>query len=182
MQDKPFYQRPVEERKIAVSGGFDPIHIGHIRLFKKAATFGPLYVILNSDDFLMQKKGYVFMPFAERKEIIEALGCVHAVVECIDTDNTVCETLRQLEPDAFLNGGDRVPGNIPERAVCDELGIAMIFGIGGDKIKSSSKICEDYGIQKNRLGMVDETGSLPVTVGEDSSSEGADIVSGAPTS
>ena len=179
MSTIPFEKIPVEQRKIAVSGGFDPLHIGHIRMMEKAAEFGPLYVILNSDKFLLNKKGRVFMPFEERKEIIKALRCVHQVVDCIDDDQTVCRTLEELRPDAFLNGGDRV-WYVPETEICRKLGIAMIFGIGGGKINSSSKLCEDYENAKNRMGMVVETGELPIHVAEDSTSQGSDKLSISP--
>lgn len=141
-------------KKIAVSGGFDPLHIGHLRMIKDAAQFGDVYVILNSDEFLFEKKGRVFMPFEERREILQALRYVHRVVPCIDHDHTVCATLRQLAPDIFANGGDRLSDNIPERDVCNELKIQMLFEVGGGKIKSSSELCEQYEIQKDSVGMV----------------------------
>lgn len=123
---------------IAVSGGFDPIHIGHVRMIQEAADFGEVIVILNTDAWLKQKKGYVFMPFEERAEIIRALKGVKDVVECIDLDNTVCETLRSLTPTYFANGGDRKEGNVPEESVCKREGIIMLWGVGGGKIQSSS--------------------------------------------
>jgi len=122
------------------------------------------------------------MAFKERKEIIEALGCVHAVVESIDVDHTVCSTLRQLAPDAFINGGDRFHSNIPERSVCDKLGIAMIFGVGGVKIRSSSELLQNYENQEDSVGVVDKTGEFPLHVAEDSSSEGSNELSSSSTS
>ena len=128
---------------IAVSGGFDPIHIGHVRMIQEAADFGEVIVILNTDAWLKQKKGYVFMPFEERAEIIRALKGVKDVVECIDLDNTVCETLRSLTPTYFANGGDRKEGNVPEESVCKREGIIMLWGVGGDeKANSSSTLVE----------------------------------------
>ncbi len=121
-----------------VSGGFDPLTIGHIRLFKKAYSLGYLTVILNSDDFLMRKKSYVFMPYKERKEIIESIKYVSKVIKCIDKDDTICKTLEYLKPDIFCNGGDRNKKNIPEIDVCNRLNIKTLFGVGGEKIQSSS--------------------------------------------
>lgn len=128
-----------KEKYVAVSGGFDPIHVGHIRMIQDAATLGKVVVIANSDDWLMRKKGYVFMPYKERKEIISAINGVYKVIEAKDNDDTVCESLKVLKPDIFANGGDRKEGNVPEYQLCEDLGIEMRFGIGGsDKPQSSS--------------------------------------------
>lgn len=127
--------------KTCVSGGFDPIHIGHIRYFKEAKKLGDkLIVILNSDNFLTKKKGYVFIPYKQRKEIIESIKYVDKVVKCIDKDQTVCKTLAKIRPDIFAKGGDRTLENIPEKDICDKLGIKMKFNVGGKKIQSSSKL------------------------------------------
>jgi cytidyltransferase-like protein len=98
---------------VAVSGGFDPIHIGHVRMIREARALGDeLVVILNNDNWLMAKKGFVFMPEAERQEIIEALEGVSKVVLTKhvenDPDRSVCEALREIHPDIFANGGDRL--------------------------------------------------------------------------
>ena len=106
------------EKIIVVSGGFDPIHIGHLRMMKEAANHGKLTVIINSDDWLKRKKGYVFMPFEERAELISELSCVNNVVMAKDDDRTVCESLRELQPDIFANGGDRGRGTTPEARLC----------------------------------------------------------------
>lgn len=124
---------------VVVSGGFDPLHIGHIKYFRDAKKLGDkLIVILNTDDFLKKKKGYVFMPFEERKEVVENIRYVEEVVECIDKDQTVCKTLEFLKPHIFAKGGDRTLDNIPEREICEKLSIKMVFGVGGEKIQSSS--------------------------------------------
>jgi len=128
---------------IAVSGGFDPIHIGHIKLLKEAKKFGHLVVILNSDRFLTIKKGRPFMPFNERKNILESIRYVDKVIPCIDKDQSVCETLKKLKPNIFANGGDRINGNILETEVCEENNIKMMFGIGGGKIESSSNLIKN---------------------------------------
>jgi cytidyltransferase-like protein len=129
---------------VAVSGGFDPIHIGHVRMFERAKEFGDeLVVILNNDNWLNKKKGFAFMPEKERKEVIEALRVVDRVVltghKKNDKDTSVSRELRLVRPDVFANGGDRKFDNIPEVAVCDEIACAMVFNVGkGGKIQSSS--------------------------------------------
>lgn len=126
-------------KTVVTSGGFDPIHKGHIRLIKEASELGDrLIVVLNTDDFLIRKKGKPFMCFEERKEILESIRWVDEVVACIDEDQTVCKTLEMLKPDIFAKGGDRTLDNIPEKDVCERLGIDMVFGVGGGKIQSSS--------------------------------------------
>jgi len=124
---------------IMVSGGFDPLHVGHVQLMQDAARYGRLIVAVNSDDWLKRKKGYIFMPFRERIEIIKALECVWQVVDIDDSDNTAIDAIRRYTPNFFANGGDRTKKNVPEQAICDELGVGMLWGIGGeDKPQSSS--------------------------------------------
>jgi cytidyltransferase-like protein len=129
---------------VAVSGGFDPIHIGHVRMFEHSRALGDeLVVILNNDNWLKKKKGYAFMPEKERKEVIEALRTVDRVVitkhRANDKDVSVSRELRAVRPDIFANGGDRKFDNVPEVAVCDEIGCTMVFNVGkGGKIQSSS--------------------------------------------
>ncbi len=128
---------------VAVSGGFDPIHIGHVRMFQRAKKYGThLVVILNNDAWLRTKKGFAFMPEKERAEIIKALGADRVYITKhgdSDPDRTVCKALRVVKPDIFANGGDRGKGNTPESDVCKELGIRMVFGVGhGGKVQSSS--------------------------------------------
>ena len=130
----------MRKKIVAVSGGFDPIHVGHVRMIRAAATHGHVIVIANSDSWLMRKKGYVFMPWSERAEIIRNIKGVTAVFEADDDDNTVTESLLKLKPDIFANGGDRKTKNTPEMEVCDELGIEMIWNVGGGKIQSSSEL------------------------------------------
>ena len=125
---------------IAVSGGMDPIHKGHIRMILEASQYGDVVVILNSDEWLLRKKGYFFMPWEERAEIIRAIKGVKEVIKAEDDDGTVSETLRKISPDYFANGGDRKEGNTPEGQVCEELNIEMLWNIGGDKIQSSSDL------------------------------------------
>ena len=126
---------------VMVSGGFDTIHIGHIKMFQEAKKLGDkLVVIVNSDRFLKEKKGYAFMTLRERMMIIRSIACVDKVIRCCDSDQTVCRTLTIHRPDIFANGGDRKKGNIPEYDICKRFGIKMVFNVGGNKKQSSSKL------------------------------------------
>ena len=140
----------MSEKIIAVSGGFDPIHVGHLRMMKEAANHGKLTVIINSDDWLKRKKGYIFMPFEERAEIISELTCVDKVVMAKDDDRTVCESLRELQPDIFANGGDRGANTTPESRLCKELGIELMYDVGGGKVRSSSKLVKEITEKKRK--------------------------------
>ena len=127
-------------KRIMVSGGFDPIHKGHVRMILAAAEHGEVVVVANSDDWLMRKKGYVFMPWEERAEIISAIRGVREVVRVDDSDNTVCEALARCNPHAFANGGDRKGENTPEVRFCTENDIELLWNVGGEKIQSSSEL------------------------------------------
>jgi len=134
---------------VAVSGGFAPIHIGHIRLFQTAKKLGnKLIIILNNDNWLKKKKGYIFMTQQERKEIIQALTCVDKVVLTRHPKNpkdmSICAELKRIKPDIFANGGDRTKKNIPEVKTCQEIGCQMVFNVGGQKIQSSSWLLDKY--------------------------------------
>ena len=148
---------------VTVSGGFAPIHAGHIRLFKKAKSFGDeLVVILNNDNWLKEKKGYVFIPQKERKEILESLRWVDGVVVTghgsRSKDMTICAELQKIKPAIFANGGDRTKKDAndslsslnPEQALCQKLGIKMVFNVGkGGKIQSSSWLVKNLVNRKN---------------------------------
>jgi len=133
-----------DKKTIAISGGMDPIHIGHVKMIQAAAEFGELTVILNSDAWLKRKKGYVFMPYEERKYLLESVKGVSVVSAVDDTDGTVCEALQRLQPDMFGNGGDRTSDNTPEKEVCLDIGIRMIWNLGGQKVQSSSELVRTY--------------------------------------
>ena len=130
---------------IAISGGFDPLHKGHLRHIKSAMRLGNrILVILSTDEILVRKKGKAFMEYAERKEIIEAIiGDQGEVVPNLCKDGLDCiDALRLYKPDIFGKGGDSWDEkNLPEYGVCKELGIKIVFGVGGfEKLNSSSKL------------------------------------------
>jgi len=125
---------------VAVSGYFDPIHVGHLEYLKMAKSLGDkLVVIINSDYQAGLKKGKSFMPEEDRLEIVQALRCVDEVFLSIDKDKSVCKSLEYLKPDIFANGGDRSLEEIPETAVMKKYNIEMVDGLG-EKIRSSSEI------------------------------------------
>ena len=128
---------------IVVSGGFDPIHSGHIAIFKEARALGDkLVVALNSDDWLINKKGSCFMPFYERKSVLENLLFVDEVLDFEDDDKGSASKalikIKQVYPKdniIFANGGDRNKNNIPEM---DVDGVEFVFSVGGNDKKNSS--------------------------------------------
>jgi len=131
-----------------VSGGFDPVHIGHVRLFREAKKLGDkLVVVINNDHWLRFKKGFAFMSETDRKEIIESFSFVdrvHITSHAPDTaDISVCRELELIRPHIFANGGDRKADNIPEYELCQRLGIEMVFNVGdGGKLRSSSELVQ----------------------------------------
>jgi cytidyltransferase-like protein len=128
---------------VCTSGWFDPLHVGHIRLFREAKKLGDrLVVILNSDETLLEKKHYFFIPFEERKEILQSIKYIDEVVDCIDMDFTVVKTLETLRPKIFANGGDYKPENLPELYACNRLGIGVIFNVGGEKVKVTDELLQ----------------------------------------
>ena len=138
-------------RIVLCTGGYDPIHSGHIAYFKAARELGDVLIVgANSDDWLRRKKGRAFMPWSERATIIAALHCVDRVINFDDSDGTANGAIlkvRQIYPNdriVFANGGDRTISNIPEMDIVDE-NIEFAFGVGGeDKANSSSWILEEW--------------------------------------
>lgn len=136
---------------VIVTGGFDPIHSGHIEYFKAARELGSiLFVGLNSDEWLARKKGKVFMPIEERKAVIESIRYVGHVFTFNDMDDTANDAIKYVKnyvpknsTISFANGGDRTVDNIPEM-VEDNKGINFVFGVGGDKRNSSSLILKNW--------------------------------------
>ncbi len=150
-----------QEKIVAVSGGFDPLHIGHIRYMQEAKKLGDkLIVIINNDNWKRKKRKHVFMPDHERKEIIEALACVDEVIISGHSKNpkgpknmSVSKELLKIKPHIFANGGDRNEEDAknPESSqyydvkTCKKLGIQIVFNVGkGGKIKSSSEMLKEY--------------------------------------
>jgi len=148
---------------IVLSGGFDPVHKGHLRMFREASNLGHQVIVgLNSDEWLRRKKGKPFMNFEERKEILEGFKYINQVLPFDDSDDTasdlICRVHSIYNSNAhdynysdlghegmldyykiyFANGGDRGKDNVPEVNICRELDVTMLWGIGGGKIQSSS--------------------------------------------
>jgi bifunctional ADP-heptose synthase (sugar kinase/adenylyltransferase) len=138
----------MNETLIVTSGGFDPMHVGHLRCLIESANIarklGPrmrVAVIVNGDGFLLRKKGYSFMPEAERMEIIAGVAGVNYVIPWDDGGQTVTGALEILRPFAFTKGGDRdAAANVPEFDLCEKIGAQVIFGVGGGKVQSSSSL------------------------------------------
>lgn len=135
---------------VSTSGAYDPLHFGHIRCIRGASMLkgedGLLVVIVNSDGFLMRKKGYVFMPIEERLELIASIRGIDYVVPWDDGSQFVTKAIQIIKPNIFAKGGDRSTAeNVPEANACKEMGCALVFGIGGaEKVQSSSELVQKY--------------------------------------
>lgn len=125
---------------VMVSGGYDPVHVGHIRQFKEASKYGRLVVVLNSDEWLLRKKGYVFMPYDERREILYTLKPVYRVFPQVGHGDTMAQSILKYKPTIFCKGGDRTKDTMPrdELDACEQVGCDIIYGVGGGKVQSSS--------------------------------------------
>ena len=127
-------------KKVAISGYFDPIHVGHLEYIEMSKKLGDyLIVIVNNNKQCVLKKGKPFMDEMDRIKIIKAIKWVDEVFLCVDEDSTVCKSLEKIKPDIFTNGGDRHNTEIPEAVVCRKYGIELIDGMG-NKIRSSSEL------------------------------------------
>ena len=141
-----------------VTGGFDPIHSGHIEYFERAKDLSDYLVVgLNTNEWLTRKKGQYFLPWIERAEIIRHLDMVDAVVSWVDEDNSACGAIAKCleisEKVIFCNGGDRIKTNTPEiKGYGDDPRVEFKFAIGGDdKMNSSSWILNDYFNRQRKL-------------------------------
>lgn len=134
---------------VAVSGYFNPLHVGHLEMIEKAKQLGDKLVVIVNNDYQVKLKGSVpFMSLADRVKIIGALRAVDEVFISIDRDKTVCRSLAKLKPDIFANGGDRKSlGDVPEYPICQSLGITMVDGLG-KKIRASSKLIQQAAAAK----------------------------------
>ena len=140
-----------KKNMIILSGGFDPIHKGHIRMFKEASLSGMVVAGLNSDEWLIRKKGKFFMPFVERKEILESIKYIDLVKSFDDSDDTACNLIHKIDIEFsdkynifFGNGGDRTNQTTPEIKFCNDNNINLIWGLGGGKIQSSSDLLKNW--------------------------------------
>ena len=144
-------------RVIVISGFFNPLHIGHIDYISSARNLGDfLIVIVNSDDQVKIKGSVPFMNQDDRLRIIRNIKGVDRSVISIDEDGSVCQTIREefkrlqndpfFEDMIFANGGDRKEGGVPEDILENELGIRMVYNIGGEKVQSSSELIKKIDI------------------------------------
>ena len=122
-----------DNETVMVSGGFDPLRIGHVQMIIEASKWGDVIVVLNSDEWLTREKKKISMPWRERAGILAAIKGVINVFEVDDTDSTVCEAIRRLLPTYFANGGPRCPINTPETSACEALGIKLLWNVGGKR-------------------------------------------------
>lgn len=146
------------KKVVMVSGGFDPIHPGHTRYFEAAKKLGDkLVVVINNDHWIKLKKGKGFMNAKDRAEIIKAFKYVDEVIISKHKKNTkdmsVCKEILAIKPHIFANGGDRKPDGdpVPEVAICEKLGIKLIYNVGvGGKIRSSSQLLKEYSTKSKK--------------------------------
>jgi len=146
----------IEGDLILPSGGYDPIHPGHISCIVDSKNYGDvLVVVVNGDWFLNWKKGRRFMDLVTRCEIVSAIRGVDYVVPFeIEKDETVNQALEAIKPEVFTKGGDRVGANtIPEWETCQKNDINIVTGVGDSKVHSSSNILEDWYHHRVRLFM-----------------------------
>jgi len=125
---------------IVLSGGFDPIHPGHISMFEDAVHYGLVFTLLNSDTWLVRKKGFCLFPFDDRKYMLSRIKYISEVYEVDDQDGTVVPGIDAIytlygneSPIIFGNGGDRSIINTPEVSYCDNHNIKTVFGLGDFK-------------------------------------------------
>ena len=145
-----------KKKIVVISGYFNPLHVGHLDYIEQAKELGDkLLVIVNNDDQVKIKGSIPFMSESDRMRILKSIKCVDGVILSSDTDSTVLKTLRSIHEMynlqrgwagnsnfdvVFANGGDRQKGNTPEEEFCKEVGIETVYGVGGSKRESSSRL------------------------------------------
>lgn len=136
---------------VAVSGYFNPLHVGHLEMIEKSKKLGDYLIVILNNDYQVKLKGSVpFMSEKDRFKIIKALRDVDDVFLSIDKDKTVCKSLAKIKPNIFANGGDRKNLNdIPEYEICKKLNIKMVDGLG-KKIRSSSTLISNATKKKKK--------------------------------
>ena len=141
----------MKNKLIILSGGFDPVHKGHIRMFKAASKLGEVIIGLNSDNWLLRKKNKYFMSFHERTEILESIKYISKVIPFNDFDDTAINLIKDVinlysntSKIFFGNGGDRTVTTTPEHDYCKGNNIEMLWNLGGDKIQSSSDLLKKW--------------------------------------
>ena len=130
----------MEDKVIVLSGGADPLTCGHLKLIQDAAKYGRVIWVLNSDRWVRGKKGYTFMCWSDRAEILRSIRGINEVVPVDDADGSVCLALETLKPDYFGHGGSAY--SIPELKLCEQLGIELVWGLGGEVQFSSGDIVD----------------------------------------
>jgi len=138
-------------KTVAVSGYFNPLHVGHLEMIQKAKKLGDRLVAIVNNDYQVKLKGSVpFMSQADRLKIVAALREVDAVFLSIDKDKSVCKSLAKVRPNIFANGGDRHSINdVPEYPICQKLNIKMVDGLGR-KIRASSEMIAQAALAKSK--------------------------------
>lgn len=133
-----------DTKTVVVAGHFNPLHVGHIALFKEASQYGRLIVIVANDYQAKQKRTKIFMSEEDRRDIISNLKMVDQVLISVDDDRDVCNTLRVIKPNYFATGSSEKEMSQNEQKVCMALDIIPLFNIGGKKLRSSSIILNNY--------------------------------------
>jgi D-beta-D-heptose 7-phosphate kinase/D-beta-D-heptose 1-phosphate adenosyltransferase len=142
---------------VAVSGYFDPLHVGHLEYFGKAKSLGDFLVVIVNNDEQLKKNRNVSKPFMKQEDrinLIETINFVDKVVLSIDKDGSVNETLKLLKPDIFAKGGGVEFGeNVPETETCKELGIKMVYGLGSKirRFATTSSEIEEYASKETKI-------------------------------
>lgn len=141
----------MEKPIVLLSGGFDPYHDGHAKMFQRASEIGEICVILNSDEWLLNKKGKAFMSLLQRADVLNSVKGVEWIWHSKtlndvskDIEDIYNHELYKTRSLIFANGGDRTINNTPEQMICEKLDIPILFGLGGNKTNSSSDLLNEW--------------------------------------